>query len=40
MWDQCYAFKNIFANNFCEKIGVLHSNHWQFYQTFDHNPGF
>jgi hypothetical protein len=24
-WDRCYDFKNIFAQNFSEKIGVFES---------------
>jgi hypothetical protein len=38
--DRCYGFKNIFAENFCEKIGVFDSKQSQILKKVDHNIGF
>jgi hypothetical protein len=37
--DRCYDFLNIFAEKFCEKIGVFDSKQSKILKKVDHNIG-
>jgi hypothetical protein len=39
-WGRCYDFKNIFAEKFCENIGVFAQTNASLKKNIDHNIAF